>query len=218
MEEFAADSLDNDYEDIDSGGGFSSSDTKSRCQSKDMSTRPQFVLNAPDPAYVAVPLQFDRNTKQMPTADAEKYDKMAVMMGEEDVNIVASVVNTQVHGKAVLFPYAKNDLNNQGATFIDKNIGDDSILVDESEGGEDVTKAGADKEGEKLQLKRVARRIPKKKTNTLASSNPPIANINLLMQYYACRPSSLEELQAKDISRSSMPSVYEPVNRPSTCA
>jgi hypothetical protein len=163
MEEFA-----NDYEDIDSGGGFSSSDTKSRCQSEDMSTRPQFVFNAPDPAYVAVPLQFDRNTKQMPTVDAEKYDKMAVMTGEEDVNIVASVVNTRVHGKAVLFPYAKTYLDSQGANFIDQNIGDDFILVDESEGGEDVTKAGADKEGEKLQLKRVARRIPKKKTNTLA--------------------------------------------------
>ena len=70
MEEFAADSLDNDYEDIDSGGGFSSSDTKSRCQSEDMPRRPhlvlpQCVLNAPDHAYVAVPLQFDRNTKQM---------------------------------------------------------------------------------------------------------------------------------------------------------
>ena len=98
MEEFA-----NDYEDIDSGGGFSSSDTKSRCQSEDMSTRPQFVFNAPDPAYVAVPLQFDRNTKQMPT-DAEKYDEMASKMGEEDVNKDASFVNIRVHRKAVVLP------------------------------------------------------------------------------------------------------------------
>ena len=52
----------------------------------------------------------------------------------------------------------------------------------------------------------------------LLDTYPPIANINLLMQYYTCRPSSLEELQAKDLSRSSMPSVYGPVNRPSTRA
>jgi hypothetical protein len=118
MKEFAADLLDNDYEDINSGGGFSSSNTKSRCQSEDMSTRPQSVLNAPDPAYAAVPVQFYRNTEQMPT-DAEKYDKMAYMMGEEDVNKVASVVNTRAHRKALVLPYTKNYLDNQSAHFID---------------------------------------------------------------------------------------------------
>jgi hypothetical protein len=63
MEESVADLSDDDYEDINSGGGFSSSDTKSRCQSEDISTRPQSVLNAPDPAYAAVPVQFYRNTE-----------------------------------------------------------------------------------------------------------------------------------------------------------
>jgi hypothetical protein len=168
MEEFAADLFDNDCKDINSGGGFSSSDTKSRCQSEDMSTRPQSVLNAPDLTYAAVPVQFYRNTEQMPI-DAEKYDKMAFMTGEEDVDKVASVVNTRAHRKAVVLPYAVNYLHNQSAHFIDKNLGDGCIFICESEGGKDVTKAGIDKEEEKLHLKRVVRRPPKKITNTLAA-------------------------------------------------
>jgi hypothetical protein len=177
MEGSAADSSDNDYGDINSGGGFSSSNRKSKYKSGYMLTRSQSVLNAPDSAYAAVPMQFNRNTsnfiehsekyKQMPT-NAKKYDNTAIMTGEEDVSKVASLVNTGPHRKAVLFPYAKNYFDNQSVDFIDKNTGDGCFFVPKFEGGEDVTKAGEDKEEEKLHSKRVPRRTPKKKADTPA--------------------------------------------------
>jgi hypothetical protein len=173
MEESAADSSDSaDYGDINSGGEFSSSDTKSRCQSKCMLTRSQYVLNAPDSAYV--PMQFNRTAinfiehseKYEPMAtDAERYDNTASMMSEEDVNQVACLGNTSFHRKGVMLPYAQNYFGNQRAEFLEKNTGDGSFFVRELEGGEAVTKAGVDKEEEKLPAKRVPGRTPKKKTN-----------------------------------------------------
>jgi hypothetical protein len=162
MEGSAADLLDSHYADIKSGGGFSSSNTKSRYKSRYMLTRSQSVLNAPDSAYAAVPMQFNRNTsnfiehsekyKQMPT-DAERYDNRASMMGDEDVDKVAFLVNTQLHRRAVVLPYANNYFDNQSVEFIDKNTGDGCFFIPELEGGKDVTKAGVDKEEEKLHSK-----------------------------------------------------------------
>jgi hypothetical protein len=71
-------------------------------------------------------------------------------------------VNTRLHRKVVLLPYAKS------VEVIDKNTGDGCFFIPELKGGEDVTKAGVDKEEERLHSKRVPWRTPKKKTNTPA--------------------------------------------------
>jgi hypothetical protein len=173
MEGSAVDSSDSaDYRDINSGGGFSSSDTKSRCQSKYILTRSQSVLNAPDCAYAAVPMQFNitasnfiehsEKYEPMPT-DAERYDNTASMMSEEDVNQVACLGDISFHRKGVMLPYALNYCGNQRAELLDKNTGDSCFFVRELEGGEAVTKAGVDKEEEKLPAKRVPGRTSKKK-------------------------------------------------------
>mgnify|MGYP002176707461 CR=1 FL=1 len=177
MEGCGADSSDQDYGDINSGGGFSSSDTKSRYQGGYMSTRSQSVLNAPESTYVAVPVQFNTDASkfvehsgkyvEIPT-NAVRDDSVGFMTGEEAVNKVASLVDTGPDTKAVVLPYATNYFDDKRADFIDKDIGDGCSFIAELESGEDATKAGVDKEEEKLPSKRVPRRTSKKKTITPA--------------------------------------------------
>ena len=137
MEGSGADSSENDYGEINSGGGFSSYDTKSR-------SRSESVLNAPNSAYAAVPMQFN------PT-DAESCDNRAFMTGR----------------KALVLPYKNNYFDNKSADFVDENTGDGCCFI--PEGGEDVMEAGVDKEQEKLPSKRVLRRTPKKKKYACSS-------------------------------------------------
>lgn len=106
----AADLSDSDYGDISSAGGFTSSATqstkstrRSKRSKKRTLTRSQCVMNAPESAYAAVPMRFNRNTsgyveynqkyQQMPS-DAEKFDNTMFKTGEEVVNKVASLVNS----------------------------------------------------------------------------------------------------------------------------
>jgi hypothetical protein len=71
-------------------------------------------------------------------------------------------------------------LENQNASFHDRNIGGGPVLVAEAGGGKGVAKAGVSKEEEKLPSRRVLRRTSKKRASTGA---PVVDNDYITPEY-----------------------------------